>query len=264
MKAKLKEYFLPLTVQLLALFIVSLPATSLAQEIRAGFPLQSVWISKTNVTAGETITLFTVIYNADDEELRGTVVFTVDEERVGAKDFELAEGASTLISAEWKASTGEHRVAAAIEDTSRELTQKETATITITVAELPPPPPLVNAAVTASVVIADAARAAKPVVTEVANTAYEFVESLRLDAVSKLENATRGSVAGTSTANISGFNQSSVETPSGASQIKQVASVAALVALKSREIFYPLFLLSLFALLYLLFRWATKRPRTQY
>ena len=254
---------------LLALLFIFLPAFSFAQTLEAGFPPQSVWVSNTKATAGDTIEIFTVVYNGSGEKLSGTVVFTVNGEKIGAKDFELAEGASALVSAEWKARTGEHRVAAALEDTSAELTQKETATITITVAEPPPPPPLVNAAVIASEVIADAAQAATPVITEVANTTYEFIESLRLEAVSKLEkaageNATAGGVAGTSTASVSGSNEGEANSPSGLSQMKQVAAAAALFALNSKGVFYPLFLLSLFGLLYLLFRWATKRPRVRY
>ena len=254
---------------LLALLFIFLPAFSFAQTLEAGFPPQSIWVSNTKATAGDTIEIFTVVYNGSGEKLSGTVVFTVNGEKIGAKEFELAEGTSALVSAEWKASTGEHRVAAALEDTSAELTQKETATITITVAEPPPPPPLVNAAVIASEVIADAAQAATPVISEVANTTYEFIESLRRNAVSKLEkaaggNATAGNVAGTSTASASGSIGSEANSPSGLSQMKQVAAAAALFALNSKGVFYPLFLLSLFGLLYLLFRWATKRPRVRF
>src|SRR3989344_4750443 len=255
---------------LLVLLFIFLPVFSFAQTIEAGFPSQSVCVSNAKPTAGDTVEIFTVVYNGSDQKLGGTVVFTVDGERVGAKEFELAEGTSALVSVAWKASAGEHRVAAALEDTSRELAQKETAAITITVAEPPPPPPLVNAAVTASEVLSNATQVATPVVAEVANTAYQLIESLRKDAISRLEHVAspspsasaqgeQGAALGTST------NTSASENiPSSLSQIKQVAAAAALFALNSKGVFYPLFLLSLFGLLYLLFRWATKRPRVRF
>src|SRR3989344_719123 len=255
---------------LLALLFISLPAFSFAQTLEAVFPPQSIWVSNTKATAGDTVEIFTVVYNGSGEKLNGTVVFTIDGEKVGAKEFELAEGASVLVSVAWKASAGEHGIAAALEDTSRELAQKETAAITITVAEPPPPPPLVNAAVTASEVLSNAAQVATPVVAEIANTAYQLIEHLRKDAISRLEQVAspspsasaqreQGTVLGTST------NTSTSENiPSSLSQIKQVAAAAALFALNSKGVFYPLFLLSLFGLLYLLFRWATKRPRVRF
>jgi len=257
-------------MSLLTLLFIFLPTFSFAQTLEAGFPPQSVWVSNTKATAGDTVEIFTVVYNGSGEKLNGTVVFTIDGERVGAKEFELAEGASVLVSVAWKASAGEHGIAAAIEDTSRELAQKETATITITVAEPPPPPPLVNTAATASEVLSNAAQVATPVVAEVANTAYQLIEHLRKDAISRLERVSspspsafaqgeQGPALGTSMNTSTSKNMLS-----SLSQMKQVAAAAALFALNSKGVFYPLFLLSLFGLLYLLFRWAAKRPRVRY
>ena len=256
----------------------TLPFAVQAAEINAGFPTQSIWVSEANATAGEEIEIFTVVYNGTDATLKGAVAFMVDGERVSTEDFELAAGASNIVSTEWKATSGEHFVAAAIERASSSnlndsitLSQKETASIAIFIAEPPPPPPLANAAAAASEVIADAARVATPLLTEAANTAYAFTESLRLDAIARLEKivegATQGSitpeVAGSSTSNSSGFTNAETKKPSGVSQVGQVAAAAALSALESRALFYPLLILFLFGLLYLLFRWATKRPRVR-
>ena len=265
----------------LSLALLVLPAFALAAEINAGFPAQSIWVSTTNVTAGENVEVFTVVYNGTKATLKGAVAFLVDDGRIGAKDFELAAGASSIVSTAWKAVVGTHRLAAMIERASSSslddfitLSKKETTSITLIVAEPPPPPPLAKAATAASDIIAEAARVATPVVSESANAAYEFVESVRLDAISRLEkivgnttstkSPTTGSVAGTSTPSVAGFNESGADTPSGFSQMKQVAASAALVAFQSRAIFYPLFIFALFGLLYLLFRWATKRPRVRY
>ena len=261
---------------LFILFIL-LPGLSLAKEIQAGFPPQSIWVSKTTAVAGERIEIFTAVYNGNSAKLEGTVTFTVDDTRVGTRDFELAAGASGIVSIEWKAGAGEHKIAAAIENASATLSQQETAAVTVTVLEPPPPPPLANAATVASEIIAETARAATPIIASSLNSAYQFTESLRLDAISRLEGVvasdspalTQGeltttsatsSVAGTSTSFASGFSTEEQAAPSAISQITQAAAAAALVALKSRALFYPLFLLTLLGLLYGLTRWALRRP----
>lgn len=263
---------LPLYIALSALFLFF--PSAYAEEVNAGFPSQPLWVSKTNATSGETISLFTAVYNGDNKELLGTVAFTVDGERVGEKDIAVASGGSELVSVAWRAITGEHSITAIIEGTSISIAQKETAAIIITVAEAPPTP-LKDAAVAASEIFADATRVAAPVISSVANTTYELVESLRLGAISRLENMAANttsmqeslatpSIAGTSTSVVTGFSEPESNTPSAFSQMGQVAAAVALVALNSRALFYPLFIFFLFALLYLMFRWATKRPRVRY
>jgi len=259
------------------LFLVLLffaPASLFAEGVNAGFPPQSVWVSNTSASAGETIEIFTAVYNGSADEFAGTVVFNVDGKKVGAKSFELSDGASELVSVEWRATAGEHSIVATIEGSSGAVAQKETAAIKIIVAE-PPPTPIRDATVAASEILAEATSAAVPVISNVANTTYELIESLRLDAISRLERMAADtismqedlvtpSIAGTSTSAVMGFSESASSTPSALSQMVHVATAVALVALKSRVLFYPLFILSLFVILYLLFRWATKRPRVRY
>ena len=161
----MKRFPLYIALSILLLFVPSIHA----EEINAGFPSQPLWVSKTNATAGETISLFTAVYNGDNEKLLGTVAFTVDGERVGGKDIAIEGGASELISVEWRAIAGEHSIAAMIEGTSIAIAQKETVAITIAVAEAPPTP-LRDAATAASEILAGATRAAAPVISNVANT----------------------------------------------------------------------------------------------
>ena len=127
---------------LLALLFIFLLAFSFAQTLEAGFPPQSVWVSNTKATAGDTVEIFTVVYNGSGEKLSGTVVFTVNGEKIGAKEFELAEGTSALVSAEWKASSGEHRIAAALEGTPRETPPKKNRHNLPALAPTRPPPRL--------------------------------------------------------------------------------------------------------------------------
>jgi hypothetical protein len=242
----------------LFLAILLLPTFSLAQTIDAGFPSQSIWVSQSTVVAGENLEIFTALYNGNTSTLKGAVTFTVDGEPVGTKEFELAGGTSNIVSLQWKAVTGEHEIAAMIEDASATLSQQKTTAVVVTVED--PPPPLANATAAVSQVIADTARTATPIIESSINSAYQFTEALRLDAISNLEKVVtsvpKSTVVGTSASNAVGFSAVEPSAPSAVSRITQVAVAAALVTLQSRALFYPLLILALFALLYLLFRWA--------
>lgn len=230
----------------------------------SGFPAGSVWVSKLDAMAGETITIYSAVQNTGGEILEGTVVFLVDGERIGTKRFELESGASELISIDWKTRAGAHTVGAAIEDSSMPVARAESSTLSISVAE-PPEQKLEGAAATVASALGSATQTAVPIITEAANNTYEFIESVRLNTAARLENVAKGTsgpsgqVAGASTSSSSSFSGAS-DIPSGLAQMKQVAASAALVALKSRTIFYPLFLFALLFFLWLLSRWATRNP----
>src|SRR3990167_10687125 len=88
---------------LVAAFTLSVPFVSLAAGIPAGFPAQPLWLSKENVTANETVTIFTVLYNESEKTVGGNLVFTVDNQRIASLTFSLDAGKSSIQSAQWKA-----------------------------------------------------------------------------------------------------------------------------------------------------------------
>lgn len=258
-----------------------LPAFSFAS---AGFPSQAIWVSKTAAVEGETLVVSTVVYNSENESLHGTLVFTSDGTRIGAREFEIGSGGSQIHSIEWKPKRGKHRIAASIEGTSQPLSERQTGEIEITVTA-PLPPSATERAISTATQVGGAlvqsagtiASSSKPIVLGVAKSIADILEPLRQKGVVRLENylataaqsgrgaaakpisqagkelsATRkGTTLGTSTENTKS---------SDISGIVQTAAAGALFVFKNAFIFYP-FLAFLFFLVLYLFARRIRRPK---
>ena len=74
-----------------------LPSISLAAETQAGFPTQAIWVSKSAAVAGETLVVSVVVYNGNTSMLKGTLVFTDDDARIGVRELELPAGESIAL-----------------------------------------------------------------------------------------------------------------------------------------------------------------------
>lgn len=128
---------------LLCAFLLALPAY--AEDMPAGFAPGQIWLSKNAPTAGESVEIYTVIYDASGTPLEGSVRFQVDDEIVGSVPFTLGAGETKIQSVRWRATAGTHSLSA-IFDTAihRETKQdtgikgKATASTTITVTEPEP------------------------------------------------------------------------------------------------------------------------------
>ena len=253
---------------LLALLL--LPSISLAAETQAGFPTQAIWVSKTTAVAGETLVVSAVVYNGNTSMLKGTLVFTDDDARIGVRELELPAGESQIHSIEWKPKAGEHRLAARIEGTSAALSQTETPFITVTIAEAPPPSRAQRAASQAAETAGNIASSSLPIVLGVATGIFDAIEPYRQKGVEELEayvEKTRSrsggagsAVAGTSTSNTAGFGTAGVGGGGLVSNIAQVAAAAALFVMNSLYLFYPLLALLFLGTLYFLARRIRRRP----
>jgi hypothetical protein len=252
------------------LLILFFPVFSFA-AVEAGFPSQAIWASKTSAVEGETILLSTVVYNGNVEPLQGTLVFTANDSRIGASEFQLSNGESEIRSMEWKPSAGEYRVAAEIESISAELSQRETPPITVTITEPPSPSALqqtVNQTVTT---ISTFASSSAPFVVETVQTIYNQTETLRNAGIERIENylssqasntsgnSPVGSIAGTSTTNVAGFDDASTKGKGLLSDIAQTAAAAALFTLKNAALFYPLVAFLILGTLYVIGRRVRRR-----
>ncbi len=130
--------------------LILFPAVSLA-AVQAGFPAQSIWLSKTHATAGESVRISAVVYNAGSEKLEGTLDFLVDEKSVGSKKIAVDAGASSIESLSWTSTAGNHSFAASITSDSA-LANAKTGSVTLAVAEPPPAPTALAAAAVSNVV----------------------------------------------------------------------------------------------------------------
>ena len=268
------------------LFLI-FPAPSQA-AVQAGFPSQPLWLSKENVTANETVTIFTVLYNESNGAVGGNLVFTVDGQRIASQTFSLDAGKSSIQSAQWKATAGNHTISALIESASDTdldqvitLSNEKAGSISLAVAEPPPPSPVIQAVSTVSNIAGSIASTSLPLITSAVDSVYGATEAFRTNAVAYFKekaaddsppNAAseepRGNVlsaetksASGGTPNVSGFASTSSATATSFSQLSQVAASAALFFFDSRPLFYLALILLALGTLYWLAR-KVRRPQS--
>lgn len=204
----------------LALSLTFAPFAHAQMPSPAGFAPSSVWLSKTSLTDGDTVSAFTVLYNASGAPLTGMLVFTEDGTGFATKSFTLAAGATEIESVSWAAKEGAHSIAARIENASDPATKTKTplsnesaGSVNVTVAAPPPPPPAPVAVASGSggnASTTGTSAGAVALVQSAADTAYKATESLRQAGAAALSRTVAeaaaspsGSVLGTSTSKVS-------------------------------------------------------------
>ncbi len=252
--------FSPWAVTLMVLLVLAAgqaqAQTTSAAAVDAGFPTRSIWASQTQATEGESITVFTVLYNSGTDDVKGNVVFEIDDTVINTKSFDVDTGSSEILSTSWIAQTGRHTASASIQEAidgqtnaTVNVTNATTGTVTITVAPAPPPSALGQVVSTAGAVIASST----PVAEDVAQSVYNAAENLRQDGITYLESQVastthQGTVLGTSTEYAGGTGGI------GSSLGGWWSSLAALaiIVFSSPFLFYPAALFVCFVILYLL------------
>jgi hypothetical protein len=80
-----------------------------------GFIPGSIWYSKDTFFAGESIRIYSAVFNGSEETISGTVVFHDNGERIDEAHFPLlAKGSTSVVSVVWDAEAGNHRISAKI------------------------------------------------------------------------------------------------------------------------------------------------------
>ena len=178
------------------LFQFAIPARFpiIAAELSAGFAPNSVWISRTNVTDGDSVNIFTVIYNSSDEGVTGELVFTIDGKTIGTKNFALLSGETKIESFPWTAEQGKHTVSAKIGKTLNTNTGATTAllyqtTTSVAVDILSPPPPSKTTKTLNLVAstLETAVSSSTPIILNALESLYNTTESFRTELKSSLE-----------------------------------------------------------------------------
>lgn len=231
----------------------------------AGFATGSLWLSKTEVTAGETLKIYTVVYDSTVSPIEGDVVFNVDAKEIGTQHFKLAAGETQILSYGWTATPGTHTFGASLKNVSGlsgTLENAETNSVSIKVAEAVPSP-LAQYTNTVTNIIASST----PVVTNIAQNFYGITESVREGAVEALKKQLAASggpkaqVLGTSTSQAS---QSTAPSPNAENASILGSLWRGLVSMllficNLRVLFYGLLLFVIFALYKLLRTWMRER-----
>lgn len=161
---------------LCAAALLPLVASAEGNLISAGFAPGSLWLSKTEARAGETLKIFTVVYDSSASPIEGDIAFVVDETKLGTQHFKLAAGETQILSHEWKAAAGAHTFSATIENVTgaSSIAQTQTDVVAIRVAEAAPSP-IAQITNTAANVLASSS----PLVQNVANTVFNTTEDWR-------------------------------------------------------------------------------------
>lgn len=122
--------WLILTAYFLTLFI---PVISFAGTSPAGVPPGALWFSKEPIFAGETVSVFTLIYNSTDSALSGTIALRDGTTTLTKKEFVVAgRGAAEVIVFPWNVTPGNHSFSVVI--TQSELSGREVGTERIVIS----------------------------------------------------------------------------------------------------------------------------------
>mgnify|MGYP001568653271 CR=1 FL=1 len=100
------------------IFTLSFCGFALAQARiieNSGFVPGNIWFSKAPSSVGETVKIYTMVWNASKEDISGTVSFFDNDTLIEKQEFILAgEGSSKILSAPWKSKEGYHKIYAVI------------------------------------------------------------------------------------------------------------------------------------------------------
>jgi hypothetical protein len=119
---------------LIALFgFMLVPSLAMA----AGFAKESLFLSKTPVTEGETVLIHAVVANDGSTKFDGEVVFSDSDVKIGAVAVTIAPGGAQAVSVSWKPIAGSHTVTAKLTNKDGTVAEQESATFAI--AEKPKP-----------------------------------------------------------------------------------------------------------------------------
>ena len=244
-----------------ALIALLFPLFAFADTGRAGFPASSIWLSNTAPLSGQSITVYAVVYNSTANKLDSTLTFNLDSKALSTMAVSLASGASQIYSTQWVAAEGTHTFSGTLSGTTVSDVAKDTGTVSITVAAPPAPSPTQQAVAQTTNIVNSIASSSIPVVSKVSQVIYNATEDLRekglaymqvqSGASTKTAVIDRGSVLGTSTVRTAA--------PKSGGFMAAIWSVL-LIIFASRAIFYPVFLILILFVLWLLMKWVNK-PR---
>lgn len=223
----------------------------------AGFPGGSFWLSTAAASEGDTVTMYTAVYDASDSPLTATVAFRVDGAQVDGIATNLKPGESRLVSYDWHATVGTHSLDAVIRDAAPVDADAVSNAVTIDVAAKPP-----SALATYTADAQTAANEATPVISQAANTIYGATEALRSASVNTLSKALSaatssaphvdGHVLGASThattSNVAAANAASSDT---LDNIWQTMLQSLLAMCKSQPLFYAFLIVSMLFLIWI-------------
>ena len=110
------------------------PIAVSAQSAAAGFAPGSLWLSSTHVVVGDSVKVYTVLYDSTNAPIEGDVQFDVDAKPLQTNHFSLQAGQTQVVSADWTASAGQHTFSASLKNITGVPAVAEATTNTVTIS----------------------------------------------------------------------------------------------------------------------------------
>lgn len=172
---------------LLALACMLLPLGASA----AGFAKESLFLSKSSVTEGDTVRIHAIISNDSVASFKGTLDFRDEDGAIGSVSVSLSAGEATALATSWKPTAGKHTVVAELKDTAGKKVEEQSAAFTVAAK----PAPVANttstasqpAAVTSSENIQNALANVSPATAKTAQPVFTTIDWARTEAAKRLD-----------------------------------------------------------------------------
>ena len=247
----------------LALFSLAFPALALAAS--AGFAPGTLWLSSDTARSGDTVKLYTVVYDSTPSPLEGDVAFSIDGSSLGSAHFKLAAGETQIVSLPWTATEGSHSFTASLAHVSGvdAITTATSNSVSIEVSK-PAPSVAEQYLSQANTAIGSTSPALASALSSVASTTENW-RAKGTDFLSKALYTDQASTtslksAASSTAKGAVLGAETYRTPAAAAsgnaggfiaQAKHLLLTVLLWIFRSAYLFYPFFALLFFILLYI-------------
>jgi hypothetical protein len=247
----------------------------------AGFAKQSIFLSRSSVTEGDTVRIHATVSNDAASSFTGNVMLLDGTASIGSVSVTLAAGAAQAISANWAPTAGEHTITAKLQTQSGAVIQETSATFTV--AAKPAPAPnlpasrqglqtgttnatgLTAATVDSSQGIQNQIGSYSPMVARGSEPIFAALDNFRTSAASFLDgqiNSAKQHLATTPSTTISqGTIGQNPTIPSGSGGFWSIVYTLYLYVLTlvrflvgSAAVFYPLFVVVFFFILWRIYR----------
>jgi rRNA maturation endonuclease Nob1 len=221
----------------------------------AGFAPGELWLSKTEANAGDTVKVFTVLYDSSDTSIEGDVDFIVDSDSIQTEHFKLGAGESQMYSADWVATEGAHTFSAQLKNVSGVGALSASASNAVKISVAKSAPSLTSTYINvANSFIASTSPAVANIVQQIASTTEGWRQAgadwlssaLYTDQALASSTSPEPEVLGTSTIAV----QNTAQQGGIWTTLKHVALTALLYIFNLRILFY----LSLLVVLYVLYK----------
>lgn len=257
---------------LLAASLAGGPTAFPASAHAAQFAKQSLFLSQSSVTEGETVLIHAVVSNDTANAFAGTLAFSDDGAAIGSVPVTLKAGEGAVMSVSWKPAAGSHPISATLKDAAGATVESQQKAFTVAAKPAPVP---ADAAASAAVVesskgIQSAIGGVSPATEAYSAPIFNTLDSARTSAADTLDSqlsATRARLAPDSPGEVLGAEavKNSPQNPAGGFMYLLNTLYFYLLTLLrfvigSAAVFYPVFAIALLYVLWRGFR-LVRRPR---